>query len=89
MNMEPHWRVRPRTIRLLWIAFIAILAATVAAQFVVDMHPHFGVDGLFGFNAWYGFGTCALMIVGAKALGLLIKRPDTYYDAEEDGNGHG
>ncbi len=87
--MEPHWLVRPRTIRRLWIALIAVLAATIAAQFVVDMHPHFGIDGLFGFNAWYGFGACMLMIVGAKALGLILKRPDTYYDTEEDRNGNG
>lgn len=86
--MQPHWLVRPQTIRRLWIAFIAILAATVAAQFFVDLHPHFGIDGLFGFNAWYGLGTCALMIVGAKALGLFLKRPDTYYDAGEDADGH-
>ena len=35
--------------------------------------------GWFGFHAWYGFLTCAAMIVFAKCLGLLIKRPDTYY----------
>lgn len=88
MNMEPHWLVRPRTIRLLWIAFVATLAATVAAQFAVDMHPHFGIDGLFGFNAWYGFGACALMVAVARTLGLFLKRPDTYYDAGEDRDGH-
>ena len=29
--MDDHWLVRPKTIRLLWIVFIAVLALTVLA----------------------------------------------------------
>jgi len=79
VSTEEHWLVRPETIKLLWRVFIAVLALTVAAELVVHLHPHFGFDGWFGFHAWYGFLTCAAMIVFAKGLGLLIKRPDTYY----------
>ena len=82
-STEKHWLLRPRTIRLLWRVFIAILAATVIAELVVHLHPHFGFDGWFGFHAWYGFLTCAGMIVFARALGLLIKRPDTYYGDDQ------
>ena len=82
--MDDHWLVRRSTIRLLWAIFLIVLAITLALQAFVPLHGHFGLDGSFGFNAWFGFGTCALMIVGAKALGLLLKRPDTYYAAEED-----
>jgi hypothetical protein len=32
----------------------------------------------------YGFFSCAAMIVVAKLLGLLLKRPDTYYGADDD-----
>ena len=48
---------------------------------VVDHHPHFGLDGTFGFGAWFGFAACVALIVFAKALGALLKRPDTYYDS--------
>jgi len=72
--------VRPKTIRMLWIAMYVILAITVLLQIVWHVHGHFGIDESFGFNAWYGLGTCALMVVGAKWLGALIKRKDTYYD---------
>ena len=67
-------------VRRLWIAFLAVLVATVAAELFVSPEPHFAVERLFGWNAIYGFLACAAMILLAKALGLLIKRPDDYYD---------
>lgn len=77
---DKHWLVRPATIRLLWIVFLGVLAATVAAGAFVHGHTYFGIDGTFGFYAWYGFFTCLLMVVGAKILGIFLKRKDTYYD---------
>ena len=79
-EFEKHWLLRKTTIRKLWFAGAAILALTVAAEFRIHMHGEFGLDELFGFNAWYGLGTCGLMIAGAKILGLVLKRPDNYYD---------
>lgn len=75
-----HWLVRPSTIRLLWGVFIGVLAVTLVPDFTIHQHVHFGPEDFFGFYAWYGFGTCVLMVVGAKALGMLIKRGDDYYD---------
>jgi hypothetical protein len=80
--MSDHWLVRPATIRLLWRAFIAVLALTVLAEFLVAHHPHFRVESVAGFGAWYGFLACAGMILFAKGLALFLKRPDTYYGEE-------
>jgi uncharacterized membrane protein len=79
--MNDHWLVRPSTIRLLWVIFAVILAATVMADLVIHHHSYFGLDGTFGFGAWFGFVSCMAMIVFAKALGAVLKRPDTYYDS--------
>ena len=78
--MNDHWLTRPRTVRRLWQAFIAILALTGLAELAIEAHPHFAVERLFGFNALYGFLACAVLILVAKGIGLLVKRPDTYYD---------
>lgn len=75
-----HWLVRPQNIRKLWVAFIAILALTVAAEFVWHPHPHFTLDAIFGFGAWYGFLACVALVAFAKVLGVLLKRKDTYYE---------
>lgn len=77
-----HWLDEPRNVRLLWRVFLAVLALTVAAEWFVELHPHFAVEGLFGFHAWYGLAACAAMIAVAKLLGMGLKRPDTYYGSE-------
>lgn len=79
--MDPkHWLDDPRHVRLLWRAFIGVLALTVLAEPFVSLHAAFAVESLFGFNAWFGFLSCIAMIVVARALALWLKRPDTYYD---------
>lgn len=75
-----HWLVRPSTIRMLWVVSSAVLAVTVLLDLAIAHHPHFGIDGSFGFGAWFGFAACVAMVLFAKLLGLILKRPDTYYD---------
>ena len=84
MTIRKHWLVRPENIRKLWRIFIAILALTVAAEFFVEHETHFGIDGVFGFNAWFGFLACAVLILIAKLIGIVCKRPDTYYAKSDD-----
>ncbi|MCK5167236.1 MAG: hypothetical protein KAQ66_07945 [Rhodospirillaceae bacterium] len=77
---DMHWLVRPKTIKKLWVGGIALLVAMVALGAFAHPHVYFGIEGTFGFFAWYGFVTCVIMVVGAKVLGLMIKRGDDYYD---------
>jgi hypothetical protein len=79
---DEHWLDRPRNIKIVIVAALVVLAGSVLADFFYHDPSHFGVDGWFGFYAWYGFITCVAMVVGAKLLGYLIKRPDDYYDDE-------
>jgi hypothetical protein len=79
---DRHWLDEPRNLRLLWRLFLAVLALTVLVELLIDLHPHFVVEGLFGFHAWFGLLACAAMILVAKALGVLLKRRDSYYSGE-------
>lgn len=83
MKQYEHWLDNPLNVRKLWRGFLVVLALTVIAGAFVDLHPHFEIEKWLGFNAAYGFITCLLMIVGAKALGLILKKPDTYYVKDE------
>lgn len=79
-----HWLDEPRNVQRLWRGFLVVLALTVVAELFVPLHPHFEIEAVPGFNALYGFLTCAAMIVVAKVLGFLIKRPDTYYEVDDE-----
>ncbi|HEX2541044.1 MAG TPA: hypothetical protein VHM00_08170 [Caldimonas sp.] len=81
---KKHWLDDPHNVKLLWRVFLAVLAATVLAEFAVRMHPHFAIESVFAFNAWFGFLACAAMIALAKAVGLLLKRPDTHYEPHDE-----
>ncbi len=84
MDDKPHWLDQPRNVKLLWRGFLVVLALTVLAELFVPLHPYFEIASIFGFNAWFGFGVCAAMIVGAKALALLLKRRDSYYGQQDE-----
>lgn len=84
MENKKHWLDEPQNVKKVWRIFLAILALTVIAEIGVHLHPHFEVEGIFGFHAAYGFITCALMIIVAKGLGLILKRQDTYYGADNE-----
>lgn len=79
-----HWLDQPRNVKRLWRGFLVVLALTVAAEWVVQLHPHFSVEALFGFHAIFGLLGCAVMIGLAKGLALLLKRPDSYYGRRHD-----
>jgi hypothetical protein len=65
----------------LWAAFVGVLVGLVALDLVVVHHARFDLEDTFAFAAWFGFFACVVLIVLAKALGALLKRPDDYYDS--------
>ena len=77
---DNHWLTRPATIRKLWIGFSIVLAITVLQQALIKVKGYFGIDSLFGFGAAFGFLSCAAMVLVAKVLGVVLKRPEDYYD---------
>jgi len=79
---EKHWLVRKKSIQLLWRGGMVILLLLVLADFFIHAHPYFGIDGTFGFYSWFGLITCVGMVLFAKALGIFLKRKDSYYDNE-------
>lgn len=52
---------------VLWQGLLVVLVLVMAAGFLVHGHPHFGFDGWPGFNAWYPFLACVLLVAVARA----------------------
>ncbi len=82
-EQNKHWLIRKATIRKLWIGLYIALAISLILELMITPHKRFGefgIDTRFGFSAWFGFIGCLLMVIFAKLLGYLIKRPDSYYN---------
>ncbi len=79
MRRKKHWLVRPCNIKWLWGVFAMVLVLSVAPNVFLRPRAYFGLDGSFGFFAWYGFVTCTAMVFISKWLGWLVKRKDDYY----------
>ena len=81
-TMNPQndpWLARPSSIRLLWRVFAVVLGLIMLAQLFLPVKGYFGADGWFGFGAVFGFLSCLAMVVFAKLLGYVLKRPVDYY----------
>mgnify|MGYP000580557425 FL=1 len=74
------WLSEKNTIKKLWIGFIFVLIITLVFQFFSPLDGHFKIEKFFGFAAFYGFFSCFIMIIIAKALGILLKVRENYYD---------
>ena len=61
---------------LLWQGLLIVLVLTMAAGFFVHGHPHFGFDGWPGFNAWYPFIACVLLVAVARAVSSRFAAPE-------------
>ena len=80
------WLSEKNTIKKLWIGFIFVLAITLIFQFFLPLDGHFKIEKFFGFAAFYGFFSCFIKNkdnkkeIIAKALGVLLKVKENYYD---------
>ncbi len=81
---EFDWFDHPSSRRLLWWLLWILCGLSIIAEFFIHRHPHFSIDGFFGFYAVIGFVGCAIMILAAKGLGIWLKRKDNYYGEPEE-----
>lgn len=79
-----YWLDDPRNVtRICWALYV-VCALLFLADGFYHKHPHFAVESWFGFYAIYGFFACVGLVLAAKVLRILLKRPEDYYD----GDGH-
>jgi cytochrome bd-type quinol oxidase subunit 2 len=75
-----RWLDRSENVTKVYWSVWAICALLVAAQVFVHMHGHFAAEEWFGFHGWFGFVACVALVIAAKGLRVLLKRPEDYYD---------
>lgn len=56
-----------------------LCAGLFAADFLYDKETTFGIEAIPGFYGIYGFVMCSALVIAAKWLRLVVKRPEDYY----------
>ena len=75
-----YWLDQPRNVRRLYLGLWAVGIVLVLADFVVHRHDELGFAATAGYYAAYGFAACVLLVLTAKGLRRLLKRPEDYYE---------
>jgi hypothetical protein len=65
--------------RIFWSLF-AVCGLLFVADAFYEKHPHFEVEGWFGFYGIFGFVACVGLVLAAKGLRVFLKRSEDYYD---------
>lgn len=75
-----YWLDEPRNVdRVVW-ALYSICAFLLAIDIFVPKHGPFGIEHVFGFYGIYGLIACIGLVLAAKALRVILMRPEDYYD---------
>ncbi|MBI4420386.1 MAG: hypothetical protein HY560_06130 [Gemmatimonadetes bacterium] len=65
---------------MIYRVLIGVCFALVALGFAVAIEGHFWWEASAGFYGVYGFVSCVLLVVLARGVRRLLKRPEDYYD---------
>jgi hypothetical protein len=75
-----YWLDEPRNVDRLVRALYAICALLLIVDVFVHKHGPFAVEHLFGFYGVFGFVACVGLVLAARALRVVLMRPEDYYD---------
>jgi hypothetical protein len=82
------WVDSPKSVHKLIVGLSALCAFLFFMDFVWDRHTKVPGEGLYGFHAIAGFVSFTLVVLGARALRVFIRRDESFYgehgvDSEE------
>lgn len=75
-----YWLDDPRNVKKIVFAVYTVCGLLFLADAFYTKHPHFDIEGWFGFYAIYGFVSCVGLVLAARQLRKVLKRKEDYYD---------
>ncbi len=81
--MQPerqHVFDRPANVKRLLGVLYLLCVLLLAVDFIYHRHAEHPWESLWGFYGLYGFVACVSLVLIAKQLRRLLKRPEHYYD---------
>lgn len=77
---KKYWLDRPENVTKFYRAVWGIGIALVAGELFLRRHEELAFAGWFAFYALFGFIACVALVLTAKALRRVLKRPENYYE---------
>jgi hypothetical protein len=74
----------PRTVTRIVRGLAVLCALLFLADLFYDKHPHFEMEGWFGFYPVYGFLGSVALVLSAKELRKLLRRDEDHYERDRD-----
>ncbi len=71
---------KPARLRVVLFAFFLLCGVLFCADFLVDRHVYFDIEGYFNFYSIYGFVMFSVIIFGSRVLRFFLMRKENYYD---------
>jgi hypothetical protein len=75
-----YWLDSPENVTKLYRGVWAVGIALALADLVVHKHEEVAFADGFAFYALFGFVACVALVLTAKALRRVLKRPEDYYE---------
>jgi len=76
-----YWLDDHRNVDRLVHVFYVVCALLIVIDVFVPKHGPFATEHAFGFYGFFGFVACVALVLIAKQLRRILKRPEDYYDA--------
>ena len=73
------WVDKPGSATKIIYALAVVCVLLALADFVYNKHSHFGIEHFPNFYGFYGFSMFTALILIAKVLRTIIKRPEDFY----------
>lgn len=81
MNTQrQYWLDKAENVTLLYRSLWGIGLFLLLADLWIHRHEEFAFAHVFGFHGFYGFVACVVLVLTAKGLRTVLKRPEDYYD---------
>jgi membrane protein YdbS with pleckstrin-like domain len=77
---QRHIFDNPRNVKRLLGVLYLLCVLLLAVDFIYHRHAEHPWEALWGFYGLYGFVACVSLVLIAKQLRRLLKRPEHYYD---------
>jgi hypothetical protein len=74
---------KPRNVRRLFRVLYATCVVLLALDFILHRHVTHAWEHQPGFYGLFGFTACVTLVLIAKQLRRVLRRPEDYYDVDE------